>query len=82
MKMHIAKKINYIDVKLKEIIDNKNQEEKILKDYQEAIVNADKLFSEDKFQEAISAYKAAKKIKENESYQIKRLMTLILNLLI
>ena len=61
-------KINYIDVKLKEIIDTKNQEEKILKDYQEAIAKADKLFSEDKFQEAISAYEGAKKIKENESY--------------
>ena len=65
---YCQKKINYIDSKLKEILDSKNQEEKILKDYQEAIVNADKLFSEDKFQEAITAYEAAKKIKQNESY--------------
>ena len=61
-------KIKYIDTKLQEIIDGKTQKEKILKEYQQAIVSADKLFGEDKLQEAITSYQLAKKIKEDESY--------------
>ena len=61
-------KIKYIDTKLQEIIDGNNQKEKILKEYQQAIVSADKLYGEDKLQEAITSYELAKKIKADESY--------------
>ena len=61
-------KITYIDQKLKEILDEKNNQDQLLKDYQAKILEADKLFNESKFQEAIESYELAKNIKSDENY--------------
>ena len=61
-------KITYIDKKLKEILDDQNNQNQLLKDYQTEIIKADKLFNESKFQEAIESYESAKKIKSDENY--------------
>ena len=39
-----------------------------MKDYQSKILEADKLFNENKFQEAIESYELAKSIKKDENY--------------
>ena len=61
-------KITYINQKLKEILDKKNNQDQLLKDYQAKILEADKLFNENKFQEAIESYELAKSIKTDENY--------------
>ena len=61
-------KITYIDQKLKEILEEKNNQDKLLKDYQAKILEADKLFNESKFQKAIESYELAKNIKSDENY--------------
>ena len=61
-------KITFIEDKLKEIADSKIKMEESNKTYQAEILKADGLFNEAKFEEAITSYQSAKKIKENESY--------------
>ena len=41
----------------------KKNQDQLLKDYQAKILEADKLFNESKFQEAIESYELAKNIK-------------------
>ena len=48
----ISKTQDELDQKLKEISDKKNIQDQLLKDYKAKILEADKLFSENKFQEA------------------------------
>ena len=61
-------KITFIEDKLKEIADAKSKMEESNKAYQAEILKADGLFNEAKFEEAITSYQSAKKIKEDESY--------------
>ena len=61
-------KITYINQKLKEILDKKNTQDQLMKDYQAKVLEADKLFNENKFQEAIESYELAKSIKTDENY--------------
>ena len=61
-------KITFIEDKLKEIADSKIKMEESNKAYQAEILKADGLFNEAKFEEALTSYQSAKKIKENESY--------------
>ena len=61
-------KITFIEDKLKEIADAKSKMEESNKVYQAEILKADGLFNEAKFEEALTSYQSAKKIKENESY--------------
>ena len=61
-------KITFIEDKLKEIADSKIKMEESNKAYQAEILKADDLFNEDKFEEALTSYQSAKKIKEDESY--------------
>ena len=61
-------KITYIDDKLKEILEEKNNQDQLFKNYQAKISEADKLFDESKFQEAIESYELAKNIKPDENY--------------
>ena len=61
-------KITYIEDKLKEIADVKRKMEESNKVYQAEILKADGLFNEAKFEEALTSYQSAKKIKEDESY--------------
>ena len=61
-------KITFIEDKLKEIADAKIRMEESNKAYQAEILKADGLFNEAKFEEALTTYQSAKKIKEDESY--------------
>ena len=61
-------KIIFIDDKLKEISDSKSKMEESMKAYKEEILKADGLFNENRFDEALTSYQSAKKIKEDETY--------------
>ena len=56
-------KITFIEDKLKEIADSKIKMEESNKAYQAEILKADGLFNEAKYEEAITSYQLAKKIK-------------------
>ena len=61
-------KITVIEDKLKEIADSKSEMEESLKAYKAEILKADGLFNDTKYEEAITSYQSAKKIKQDETY--------------